>query len=176
MLFVPETVWELDCMAEYAKKGLMAAEKNGKSFRSFPASHPLNDMDEEQQITQEPVQEPAPEKQPDTTQATITGVSPLVALLLVGPIGVNIVAPLICWLIWKNENPLVDRLGKNILNAQISWTIYTLVCILLWPFLIGIPLLIIVGIAWIVLSIITAVKIANRDYNYVMPLTITFLK
>lgn len=133
-------------------------------------------MDEEQQIMPEPVQEPAPEKKPDATQAVITGVSPLVSLLFGSSVGVNIIAPLICWLIWKNENPLVDRLGKNILNAQISWTIYTLVCLLLCMVLIGIPLLIIVVIAWLVLSIINAVKVANGDYDYVMPLTIKFLK
>lgn len=70
----------------------------------------------------------------------------------------------------------MDRLGKNVLNAQISWTIYTFVCILLCTVLIGIPLLIIVVIAWLVLSIINAVKVANGDYDYVMPLTIKFLK
>lgn len=133
-------------------------------------------MDEEQRIIPEPVQEAAPEKKPDTSQAIMTGVSPLVSLLFGASVGVNIVPPLICWLIWKNENPLVDRLGKNVLNAQISWTVYTLACLLLCTVLIGIPLLIIVMIAWLVLSIINAVKVANGDFNYVMPLTIAFLK
>lgn len=133
-------------------------------------------MDEEQQIIPEPVQEPAPEKKPDTNQAIITGVSPLVSLLFGASVGVNIIAPLICWLIWKNENPLVDNLGKNVLNSQISWTIYTLASVLLIPVFIGVPLIIIVMIAWLVLSIINAVKAANGDFTYVMPLTIKFLK
>lgn len=82
-------------------------------------------MDEEQQIIQEPVQEPAPEKQSDKTQAILTAVSPLVAVFFGGSAGVNIIPPLICWLVWKDANPLVDKVGKNILNAQISWAIYT---------------------------------------------------
>lgn len=133
-------------------------------------------MDEEQQIIPESVQEPAPEKKPDTTQAIITGVSPLVSLLFGASVGVNIIAPLICWLIWKNENPLVDNLGKNVLNAQISWTIYTMASALLIPVFIGIPLIIMVMIAWLVFSIINAVKAANGVFTYVMPLTIKFLK
>lgn len=82
-------------------------------------------MDEEQQIIQEPVQEPAPEKQSDKTQAILTAVSPLVSVFFGGSAGVNIIPPLICWLVWKDANPLVDKVGKNILNAQISWAIYT---------------------------------------------------
>lgn len=76
-------------------------------------------MDEEQQIIQEPVQEPAPEKQSDKTQAILTAVSPLVSVFFGGSAGVNIIPPLICWLVWKDANPLVDKVGKNILNAQI---------------------------------------------------------
>lgn len=133
-------------------------------------------MDEEQQIMPEPVQEPAPEKKPDATQAIITGVSPLASLLVGAPVGVNIIAPLVFWLVWKNENPLVEGIGKNVLNSQISWTIYTLAGVLLIPLFIGIPLVIIAWIAWVVLSIINAVKVANGDYNYVMPLSIKFLK
>lgn len=95
-------------------------------------------MDEEQQIIQEPVQEPAPEKQSDKTQAILTAVSPLVSVFFGGSAGVNIIPPLICWLVWKDANPLVDKVGKNILNAQISWAIYTVAACLSCLILIGI--------------------------------------
>lgn len=94
-------------------------------------------MDEEQQIIQEPVQEPAPEKQSDKTQAILTAVSPLVSVFFGGSAGVNIIPPLICWLVWKDANPLVDKVGKNILNAQISWAIYTVAACLSCLILIG---------------------------------------
>ena len=131
-------------------------------------------MDEEQQIIQEPVQEPAPEKQPDKTQATLTAVSPLVSVFFGFSTGVNIIPPLICW---SGRMPtLVDKVGKNVLNAQISWAIYSIAAFLLCFVLIGFVLAPAVVIAWIVFAIITAVKVANGDYDYVAPLTITFLK
>lgn len=129
-------------------------------------------MDEEQQIIQEPVQEPAPEKQSDKTQAILTAVSPLVSVFFGGSAGVNIIPPLI----WKDANPLVDKVGKNILNAQISWAIYTVAACLSCLILIGFVLAPVVVIAWIVFSIIAAVKAANGNYDYVAPFTIKFLK
>lgn len=133
-------------------------------------------MDEEQQIIQEPVQEPAPEKQSDKTQAILTAVSPLVSVFFGGSAGVNIIPPLICWLVWKDANPLVDKVGTNILNAQISWAIYTVAACLSCLILIGFVLAPVVVIAWIVFSIIAAVKAANGNYDYVAPFTIKFLK
>lgn len=70
----------------------------------------------------------------------------------------------------------MNRIGKNILNAQISWTIYTIISLLSIFALVGFVLAPVVIIAWIVLTIISAVKAANGDYEYVMPFTITFLK
>ncbi len=84
--------------------------------------------------------------------------------------------PLICWLVWKDANPLVDKVGKNILNAQISWAIYTVAACLSCLILIGFVLAPVVVIAWIVFSIIAAVKAANGNYDYVAPFTIKFLK
>ena len=142
------------------------------SFIRFPSLY----FYEEQQIIQEPVQEPAPEKQSDKTQAILTAVSPLVSVFFGGSAGVNIIPPLICWLVWKDANPLVDKVGKNILNAQISWAIYTVAACLSCLILIGFVLAPVVVIAWIVFSIIAAVKAANGNYDYVAPFTIKFLK
>lgn len=93
-----------------------------------------------------------------------------------GSAGVNIIPPLICWLVWKDANSLVDKVGKNILNAQISWAIYTVAACLSCLILIGFVLAPVVVIAWIVFSIIAAVKAANGNYDYVAPFTIKFLK
>lgn len=117
-----------------------------------------------------------PEKQSDKTQAILTAVSPLVSVFFGGSAGVNIIPPLICWLVWKDANPLVDKVGKNILNAQISWAIYTVAACLSCLILIGFVLAPVVVIAWIVFSIIAAVKAANGNYDYVAPFTIKFLK
>jgi len=133
-------------------------------------------MDEEQPIIREPVQEPAPGKQADQTQGILTAVSPLVSVFFGGSLGMSIIPPLICWLVWRNANPLVDKVGKNVLNAQISWAIYTVAACFSCLVLIGFVLVPVVVLAWIVFSIIAAVKVANGNDDYTDPFSIKFLK
>ena len=74
----------------------------------------------------------------------------------------------------------MDQIGKNVINAQISWGIYLLVS---WAFF-GVLTLIFIGflfiwilpLVWIILSVVYTIKISNREYTYQMPFTITFIK
>ncbi len=93
---------------------------------------------------------------------------------LVVPFG-NIIVPLVLWLLKKDTMPFVDDQGKESLNFQISMTIYLLVCIPLLFVLIGIPLMIILGLADVILTVIATIK-ANEGIAYRYPLTIRFLK
>ena len=94
--------------------------------------------------------------------------------MFVFPLG-NILAPLIIWLIKKDEYPLVDDQGKEALNFQISVTLYMFVSGILALIVIGIPLLIALGIFDIVMIIIAAIKVSEGE-KYRYPLTIRFLK
>ncbi|MEO6847082.1 MAG: DUF4870 domain-containing protein [Chthoniobacterales bacterium] len=86
----------------------------------------------------------------------------------------HIIAPLIIWLIKKTENPEIDAAGRNVLNFQISYTIYFLIAFALVFVFIGFLILPVVGIAWFILIIVGTVKSSNGiDYKY--PLTIKFL-
>jgi len=97
---------------------------------------------------------------------------------LVGFVGIplgNILGPLVIWLIKKNEIPAVDRHGKESLNFQISMVIYGIVAGLLAFIVIGIPILIGLGIADLVLVIIASIKVNNgEEFEY--PITIRFIK
>lgn len=87
----------------------------------------------------------------------------------------NIIAPLIIWLVEKEESELVDRQGKESLNFQISIVIYCAVAVPLILLLIGIPLLLALGIFDLVMVIIAAVKTnSGEDFRY--PLCIRFIK
>lgn len=99
----------------------------------------------------------------------------LTALLaLIGiPFG-NIFGPLVVWLVKREEFPLVDDQGKESMNFQISMTIYLIVAGILSFLLIGIPFLIALAIAWLVLVIIGSVK-ANTGERYRYPITIRFI-
>ncbi len=87
----------------------------------------------------------------------------------------NILAPLIIWLIKKEEMPFVNDQGKESLNFQISITIYFIVSLLLALVLIGYVFMLGLAVFNIVMVIIATVK-ANNGEAYRYPLTIRFLK
>lgn len=90
------------------------------------------------------------------------------------PLG-NIIGPLLIWLIKRAEVPDVDAHGKEAMNFQISVTIYAVVCLLLVFVVIGFFLLIALGIAALVLTIIASIKASSGElYRY--PLTIRLIK
>lgn len=87
----------------------------------------------------------------------------------------NIIAPLVIWLVKKDESDFIAYHGKESLNFQISIAIYMLVSVILALLLVG---FILVGILWVfnlVMVIIAGVK-ANEGQWYRYPLTIRFIK
>lgn len=80
--------------------------------------------------------------------------------------------PLLMWITNKDENGNVDLHGKNILNFIISYLIYSVVLAIT---IIGIPLLIVVGILYVVFIIVASVR-ANKGEYWKYPLTIEFIK
>ena len=86
-----------------------------------------------------------------------------------------ILAPLVIWLIKKDQYPLVDDQGKESVNFQISMTIYTIILLPLVFLLVGIPLLGALLLFDIVEVIIAAIN-ANDGKMFRYPLCIRFIK
>lgn len=86
------------------------------------------------------------------------------------------VAPLIIWMIKKDEVEGMDEHGKAILNFRISMFIYALLCIpLILFFGLGILGFILLGIFYFVFPIMNAIKATNeQEPNY--PFSIRFLE
>jgi uncharacterized protein len=89
---------------------------------------------------------------------------------------------LIMWLIKRTESEELDRVGKEVLNFQISYTLYSLVLGvitgILVLILIGallIPVLFLLWVLWMIFMIVGAVKASNGEF-YSYPATIRFLK
>jgi uncharacterized Tic20 family protein len=94
--------------------------------------------------------------------------------ILLGWSMMHIIAPLVIWLIKRAESPEIDATGKEVLNFQISYSIYIAVGILLCFVLVGFAILPIVIVVWIVCMILAAVRTSNGEvYRY--PFTIRFL-
>jgi len=88
----------------------------------------------------------------------------------------NLVGPLILWLVKRDEDPFLNESGKEVLNFQISLTIYAFISgLLVFAFGLGIILLIIIGVASIILTIIAAIK-ANEGIVYQYPFSIRLIK
>ena len=83
----------------------------------------------------------------------------------------NVIAPLVIWILKKDEFPHVDDQGKEALNFQISMTIYFIVGAILIFVAIGIVILPILGIFWLIMIVIASIK-ANDGEKYRYPFTI----
>jgi len=86
----------------------------------------------------------------------------------------NIIGPLVLWLIKRAESPYLDACGKEVLNFQISFSIYGLVAAALCFVFIGILILPVIGIAWLVFVILGSIK-ASEGKLYRYPLTIRLI-
>jgi uncharacterized Tic20 family protein len=115
---------------------------------------------------------PTPDDKDETLWATLCHLSAFAGY--VTGIG-HVVGPLIVWLVKKDQYPLVDDQGKEVLNFQISMTIYYFVAALLFCAYIGIVVFPALVIFSIVVTIIGAVK-ASTGEAYRYPLCIRFLK
>jgi uncharacterized protein len=104
--------------------------------------------------------------------AMFTHLSALAGFVI--PFG-NVLGPLIFWQIKKNEFPFGDDQGKEALNFQITAAIAFVVCIILMAVFIGFLLFPIVGIAWLVLTIMAGIKANNGEY-YRYPMTLRLIK
>ena len=104
--------------------------------------------------------------QEDKTMALLSHVLAIVA---------GFIAPLVIWLIKKDQSLYVSEHAKESLNFQISMMIYFFGAFILTFVLIGAILLPILGILNFVFIIIATIKAANGEaYRY--PLTIRFVK
>lgn len=97
------------------------------------------------------------------------------ANLIVWLPGVNIIGPLVIWLVKKNEMPLVEKEGKEALNFQISMAIYGAVAFILCFIVIGMALLPLIALANLILVIMASVKVSNGE-TFTYPCTIRLIK
>lgn len=93
----------------------------------------------------------------------------------------SFVGPLVVWLARKDKDPFAAEHGRNALNFNLSVLVYVFAMIVFSIATIGIGLLItipgfiLLGLAWIALTLVGTIKAANSE-TYRYPLTIRFVK
>jgi len=89
-------------------------------------------------------------------------------------LGVGFILPLIIYLVKRQDpSPVADH-AKEVLNFHISLVIYALLSLPLILILIGIPILILLGLASFICAIIAAIKASEGGF-YRYPLTLRFI-
>jgi len=87
----------------------------------------------------------------------------------------GVLGPLIVWLVKRDHSAFAAECAKEALNFNITVAIGFLICGLLAIVFIGIPLMVALGIAWLVLTIIAGVR-AGEGVLYRYPATLRFVK
>ena len=85
------------------------------------------------------------------------------------------VAPLVVLLVFGPRSPYVRAHAVESLNFNLTWLLYAIVGVVLAFLLIGIPILIALGLAYLVLIVIASVRANNGEF-YRYPLTIRFIR
>lgn len=89
-------------------------------------------------------------------------------------VALGFIAPLTVLLVFGPRSAYVRAHAVESLNFNLSWLIYAVVGVILAFLLIGIPILIALGIAYVILVIVASVR-ANNGQLYRYPLTIRFV-
>ena len=89
--------------------------------------------------------------------------------------GLGFLAPIVMWLMKKDDSRFLDNHGRVIVNWMISAFIYSFVGVILMFILIGIPLLIALGFLAVLFPIIAGIK-AKDGKMWPYPMSIHFLK
>jgi uncharacterized Tic20 family protein len=90
-------------------------------------------------------------------------------------IALGFLAPLTILLVFGPRSAYVREHAVESLNFNLTWLLYGIVAAFLAIVLIGIPILIALGIAYVILVIIASIR-ANNGQLYRYPLTVRFVK
>jgi uncharacterized Tic20 family protein len=94
--------------------------------------------------------------------------------LVTGGIG-NIVGPLLIWQLKKDTMPSLEKVAKEAINFNITVLIAMVISGILAMFCVGVITALVVGIGWIVLTVMAGLK-ANEGIFYKYPATIRLVK
>ncbi len=109
----------------------------------------------------------------ERTWGMLAHLSALVGVVL--PVIGCILGPLVVWLGRRDQSAFVDAQAKEALNFNISVVLGSIVCSLLMLVFIGFILIAALYIAWLVMTLIAAIK-ASEGVAYRYPYTLRLVK
>lgn len=103
--------------------------------------------------------------------ATLIHLSAFISLF----IGLNFLAPLVLWLLKRDESAFLNKQGKEAINFNLTISIFSVFALIFALILIGWILLWLLSVLWLVLVLVAAVNV-NQGKNYRYPVSIRFIK
>ncbi len=121
-----------------------------------------------------PIAETAPSKE-ERTLAMACHLLPLSGFLIPAVPILNIVAPLVLWLIKKEDLKFLNDQGKEVINFQITFSLILFVCLMTFWLIIPIAIAFIACVASLVFMIMGAIQ-ANDGKAYRYPFSLRLIK
>jgi uncharacterized protein len=122
--------------------------------------------------TNPPSSVPGSLSQEDRNWGMIAHLSALAGFII--PFG-SVLGPLIVYLVKRDQSAFATDCAREALNFNITVAIGFIISLCLSVVFIGIPLMIALALAWLVLTIVAAVR-ASEGTQYRYPATIRFVK
>jgi uncharacterized Tic20 family protein len=113
-----------------------------------------------------------PVTQDDRTWGMIAHLSVFIGVVV--PFG-SIIAPLVIWLVKRDQSAFIAEHAKEALNFNITVGIAAIACWILMFVFIGVLLIVALLICWLVLTLIAAIK-ANEGNAYRYPFSVRLVK
>lgn len=134
-----------------------------------------NSSDDSQPAVGEPGAPPPPEPQPPAGPPPSKDECTMAMLCHLLAIFTGFIAPLVIWLMKKDESAFVDRQGKEALNFQLTLLIGVVAGVLTACFGVGFVILAAVSVVNIVFGILSTMTV-NKGQPYRYPVCIRFIK
>ncbi|MGH8267093.1 MAG: DUF4870 domain-containing protein [Steroidobacteraceae bacterium] len=123
-----------------------------------------------------PADTPAPGAPPTESERTWGMLAHLAALAgLVMPMIGIVLGPLAVWLLRRDQSPFVEAHAREALNFNITVLIAAVACFILMLVFVGILLGVALFIAWLVMTLIAAIK-ASEGVGYHYPFALRLVK
>lgn len=98
--------------------------------------------------------------------AHLSGFVPVVGFIL---------GPLVIWLTWRDRSPFVASQAKEALNFNLTVGIAALLCGVLVLAGIGVPLLVVLFLAWVGCTLLAAMR-ASEGVDYRYPVSLRLIR
>ncbi|MEM9849780.1 MAG: helix-turn-helix domain-containing protein [Bacteroidota bacterium] len=131
-----------------------------ESGKSIPKGYTLNALSVALEVEKEELLATSDQADANDFKLKVKLINLSALALLIFPFG-NLIFPIVLWKKYSTTHPVVDEVGRRIVNFQLTWSLITYLILIMSPFL-GLPTLLFFGI----LAIFNIVAISRAAHAF----------